>query len=234
MATQRPRQNAKRKTPARVPLRQTAVIKKARTRKAPLDRRQEIVEASIDVLAEQGYAAFTLARVAKAAGVSTALIIVHFKGKDRLLTEVLKRLGQSYYGALHASQFGTRGRPADLLWGLVEAEFADESFPPRHFAAWKTFWTETNARRSYVELFAPQTQHYLELTTGLCRRIVAEGNYPDHDPVVVAQLIDTLLGGLWIDMTVASKPLTVEQARRAARAQLALIFPQHFTIDGPR
>lgn len=234
MASPRSRQNPVRRKRTSLPLRQTAAARKARTRKAPLDRKQEIVEASIAVLAEQGYAAFTLARVAKAAGVSTALIIVHFKGKDRLLTEVLKRLGQTYYGALHASQFGTRGRPADLLWSLVEAEFADESFPPRHFAAWKTFWTETEARRAYVALFAPQALHFLELTTDLCRRIVAEGNYPDHDPVVVAQLIDTLLGGLWIDMTVAPKPLTVEQARRGARAQLALVFPQHFTIDGPR
>jgi TetR/AcrR family transcriptional repressor of bet genes len=234
MASPRLRQSPARRKRASVPLRQTAAAHKARTRKAPLDRKQEIVEASIAVLAEQGYAAFTLARVAQAAGVSTALIIVHFKSKDRLLTEVLKRLGQSYYGALHASQFGTRGGPADLLWSLVEAEFADESFPPRHFAAWKTFWTETEARRAYVALFAPQALHFLELTTELCRRIVAEGHYPDHDPVVAARLIDTLLGGLWIDMTVAPKPLTVEQARLAARAQLALVFPQHFTAKGPR
>ncbi|QEX22618.1 hypothetical protein FRZ61_25500 [Hypericibacter adhaerens] len=205
-----------------------------RTRKDPRDRKQELVEACIDVLGAHGHSGLTLAAVAKAAGVSTALIIVHFKSKEALLIEALKWLGQSYFGALHGSQFGDSDRPADKLWRLVDAEFSESSFPPRYLAAWKTFWTETDARRIYVKLFAPQTRYYLELTIELCRRINAEGGYADHDPDVAAQLIDCTLGGLWIDMTVAATPLTLTQARRLARAQLALFFPRHFTIDGPR
>lgn len=228
----RPRAVARRSRKAQ-PLRHSAAGK-VRTRKDPRDRRQDLIEACIDVLGTKGYAGLTLAAVAKAAGVSTALIIVHFKSKERLLIEVLKWLGQSYFGALHGSQFGGADRAADRLWHLVDAEFAETSFPPRYLAAWKTFWTETDARRSYVQLFAPQIRHYLGLTAELCRRIITEGGYQDHDPEIVALLIDSLLGGLWIDMTVAVQPLTIDQARRAARTQLALLFPRHFTIDGPR
>lgn len=207
---------------------------KIRTRKNPLDRKQELVEATIDVLATKGYAGFTLAEVAKAAHVSTALIIVHFKSKDRLLLDVLKAMGSEYFGALHASQIGRGDRPADLLWSLVRAEFDESFFTPRYLAAWKTFWAETNGRKSYIDLFGAQTKHFLDLTTSLCKRIIKDGGYEGHDPYMIARLIDTSLGGLWIDLTVTATPVTIEEARRIAASQLALFFPRHFTREGPR
>lgn len=234
MATAQPRQTVRSGKQAGVPLPRKAAAEKTRTRKAPLDRKQEIVRASIDVLAERGYSGFTLAGVAAAAGVSTALIIVHFKSKDLLLREVLKWLGHNYFGTLHASQFGTRGRPADLLWNLVAAEFDEVTFSPHYLAAWRSFWTETSARRAYVELLGAQAQHFLDLTILLCRRIVEEGDYPDHDPVIVGRLIDTSLGGLWLDMTGSATPLTFAEARKIALSTLVMLFPQHFTANGPR
>lgn len=208
--------------------------KKARVRKNRLDRKQELVEATIDVLAAKGYGGFTLSAVAKAAGVSSALIIVHFKSKELLLLEVLKSMGAEYFGALHASQIGVGDRPADLLWGLVQAEFAESFFTPRYLAAWKTFWADTNGRKSYVDLFGAQTRHFLALTTDLCQRIIEAGGYDGHDPHVVARLIDTSLGGLWIDLTTTATPVTIDEARRIASSQLALFFPRHFGPQGPR
>lgn len=222
---------ARKRTPQQPRLAQAPT--RPRTRKNPLDRKQELVEATIDVLATKGYAGFTLAEVAKAAHVSTALIIVHFESKDRLLQEVLKSMGREYFGALHASQIGIGDRPADLLSSLVHAEFAESFFTPRYLAAWKTFWAETNGRKSYVELFGAQTKHFLDLTIDLCRRLIEDGRY-EADPYVVARLIDTSLGGLWLDLTVTATPVTIDEARRIASSQLALFFPRHFTHDGPR
>lgn len=207
---------------------------KVRTRKNPLDRRHELVEATIDVLASRGYGGLTLAEVAKAANVSTALIIVHFRSKERLLNDVLRAMGHEYFGALHASQVGVGERAADLLWSLVRAEFSESFFTPRYLAAWKTFWAETNGRKAYVDIFGAQTKHFLDLTIDLCRRIIAEGSYEDHDPYEIARLIDTSLGGLWIDLTATATPVTIEEARRIAASQLALFFPRHFTRSGPR
>jgi TetR/AcrR family transcriptional repressor of bet genes len=207
---------------------------KRRSRKSPFDRKQELLQATIDVLAQQGQSGLTLASVAKRAGVSTALIIVHFKSKENLLLEVLRRMGTDYFGALHASQVGAGDRPADRLWHLVQAEFDPRFFTPRHLAAWKTFWSETNGRRAYIELFGAQTQHFLQLTIDLCKLIIKEGGYQDYDPKIVARLIDTTLGGLWIDLTVTATPITIDEARHVATSQLALFFPRHFTHRGPR
>jgi TetR/AcrR family transcriptional repressor of bet genes len=207
---------------------------KSRSRKNPFDRKQELIQATIDVLAAQGYAGTTLAEVAKAAGVSTALIIVHFKSKERLLLEVLKWMGTEYFGVLYASQVGVEERPTDLLWSLVQAEFDPRLLSPRYLAAWKAFWAETNSRKPFNELFGAQTRHFLKLTTDLCTRLIKEGGYDGHEPQVIARLIDCSLAGLWMDLTATATPVTIREARRIASSQLALFFPRHFTSRGPR
>ena len=58
-------------------------------RKATRDvRRQQLIEATIKVLGQKGYAATTVADVARAAGLSTGIVIFHFDSKDQLLAAV--------------------------------------------------------------------------------------------------------------------------------------------------
>lgn len=52
-------------------------------------RREQIVAAAIEVLAESGYARASFARIAQRAGVSPALITYHFAVKDELLTQIV-------------------------------------------------------------------------------------------------------------------------------------------------
>lgn len=205
----------------------------ARRRRNPAQRKLELVALSIDVLAAKGYAGFTIAELAKAADVSTALVLFHFKSKEQLLVEVLKALAVDYLGALHASQIDSDASAAERLWSLVEAEFAESFLTPRYLAAWKAFWSESNGRKPYLEYFGAQNAHFLGLMEDLCRIIIHEGGYEPHEPKTVARLIDCAIGGLWIDLTNTATPISVEEARKAARAHLALLFPRHFTPNGP-
>lgn len=52
-------------------------------------RRSQIVDAAIDVLAEAGYAAASLAAIAERIGVSKGVISYHFAGKDEVLREIM-------------------------------------------------------------------------------------------------------------------------------------------------
>lgn len=52
-------------------------------------RRTQIIEAAIDVIAEQGTTQASLAKIAERASISTSLILYHFKDKEELLAEVL-------------------------------------------------------------------------------------------------------------------------------------------------
>lgn len=52
-------------------------------------RRQQILQAAIELLAERGYAATTLSSIAARIGASKGVISYHFDGKDELLTQVV-------------------------------------------------------------------------------------------------------------------------------------------------
>jgi AcrR family transcriptional regulator len=55
-------------------------------------RRAQIIEATIDVLAEQGYVNTSFVRIAKRAGISAGLISYHFRDKEELTDEVFKTI----------------------------------------------------------------------------------------------------------------------------------------------
>ncbi|HTC83182.1 MAG TPA: TetR family transcriptional regulator, partial [Rhizomicrobium sp.] len=53
-------------------------------------RRVQLIEATIDTLARHGFAEFTLAQVAEAAGLSQGIVNFYFHSKEALLVETLK------------------------------------------------------------------------------------------------------------------------------------------------
>lgn len=52
-------------------------------------RRTQIIEAAVDVIAAQGTAQTSLAKIAERASISTSLILYHFKDKEELMDAVL-------------------------------------------------------------------------------------------------------------------------------------------------
>lgn len=55
-------------------------------------RREQIVQATVSVLATEGYRRATVSRIAEQAGVSKALVLYHFTGKDELMRQTLFRV----------------------------------------------------------------------------------------------------------------------------------------------
>lgn len=52
-------------------------------------RRDQIVQAAIETVAESGYSGSSLSRIARRAGISKSVISYHFAGKEDLLTQVV-------------------------------------------------------------------------------------------------------------------------------------------------
>ena len=81
-------------------------------------RRQQLIEATIRVIAERGYSRTTLTSVAQLAGLSHGLVNFHFETKDRLLAETLMFLAEEYrdnwVAALEAAGPHPAERPAAM------------------------------------------------------------------------------------------------------------------------
>lgn len=81
-------------------------------------RRAQIVTAAVDVLADEGFRAASLQRIAQRAGVSKPLILYHFDSKDELLRQVLfDTVGAMSHAAV--ADLDLVAPPPDVLRDLV-------------------------------------------------------------------------------------------------------------------
>ena len=74
--------------------------------------RQALVEAALELIAQQGPTGFTLSEAAKAAGVTPAAVYRHFAGRDDLIAEVARQ-GFDIFGALMEFAWNG-GKPSSL------------------------------------------------------------------------------------------------------------------------
>jgi AcrR family transcriptional regulator len=215
-----------------VPAAKASATPPPRRRAKGADRRRQVLEATLDVLAVKGYAEITIADIARVLGISTALILSHFKTKDQLLLETQRLVAAEYHDHWQRALAASGPRAAEKLWCLVAAECDEAVCTPRKIRAWQAFWAEGRGRRAYLEEFGARNVDYLRIATELCRKIIAEGGYP-HDARIAARSIDALNTGLWLELTSSATPMTLHETRKTALGHLAMIFPQHFTARAP-
>ena len=214
-------------------LRSGVVVMPPRRRAKGSDRRRQILEATLDVLAEKGFTDITIGDVARSIGISTALVLSHFRTKDLLMLEAQRRLAREHHDNWQKALTAAGPGASERLWVLADAEFAVPVCTPTKILAWKAFWAEGRLRREYIAEFGPRNVEYLRLLTELCAAVIKEGRYTGYDARICARSIDSLGTGLWMELTSTATPMTLNETRKTALAHLTMIFPRHFTPKGP-
>ena len=147
-------------------LEQTSVIGRKASKEV---RRQQLIEATIDVMARKGYAGTTMLDVAKAAGLSSGIVNFHFETKEKLLVETLKYLADEYRANWHeALEWRPAPTPTDKLKALLFSDFNPEICTPRKLAAWCAFWAEAQSRPTYLEHCGSNDEEYSAIVLDLC------------------------------------------------------------------
>ena len=86
-------------------------------------RREQIIQAAIETLGEIGYVKASLSKIAKKAGISTALISYHFRDKEDLMYHVLMKL-MGDLSAYVLERVHKKTTPLDQLHAFIEASLA--------------------------------------------------------------------------------------------------------------
>jgi TetR/AcrR family transcriptional repressor of bet genes len=105
-------------------------------------RRSEIVNAFLKVMAEEGYAKATIQAIAKEAGLRSGLIHYHFKHKQEILIELVKQVSASAQ-ARYESLLIDATTPQEKIKAFIDARLAKgDSADPQTVAAWVVIGTE--------------------------------------------------------------------------------------------
>lgn len=190
-------------------------------------RRQQLIEATIAVIATRGLARLTLTDVARAAGISHGLVLFHFDSKENLLAETLAYLANEYQRNWEEALQGASPMPADQLAAMIWADFHPSVTTQARLAAWVAFWGETQSRPAYQAICGQRDARQVEKMESLCATLVAEGRY-GLDPVHAARILRLVVEGVWLDMVTAEKPYSAQAGKATVTAALALCFPRHF------
>jgi TetR/AcrR family transcriptional repressor of bet genes len=201
-------------------------------RKAGRDiRRAQLIGATIAALARKGYAALTVADVAKEAGLSAGIVIFHFTSKDELLAAVLHALATEYHQHWASRVREAGPSAAERLKALLLSDFDTSVFTPEKLAAWIAFWGETQGRPVYDQICSGLDAQRQAASESLCRELVVEGGYL-ADPHILMRTLEALCDGLWLGLAAHgaghSDRVSAPDAHKIIMAALAALFPRHF------
>ena len=99
---------------------------------AMMDRKEKIMQASIQLFVERGFHNASTRMIAEQAGVSEGLIFRHFRSKDELLDSLLQQGADEMYQAV--AEIISEHEPKDFLSKLVDSFF---DIPSDRFNYWR-------------------------------------------------------------------------------------------------
>ena len=101
-------------------------------------RREELVQAAISVIAQDGLAGATLATIAKRAEMSPALVNHYFDGKDELLAMALRRVSSLLRDEIRRL-LPPNPTPHQRLKAIIDGNFQPQFYDPSAQEAWFQF-----------------------------------------------------------------------------------------------
>jgi len=181
-------------------------------------RRDQMLRAAAELIAERGFSETRISDVATRAGASPALVVYYFGTKDHLLTEALRSSERAFYAAadeLLASRRGIRSRLKTLVrLTCVPRGRDDESMGS--WGLWFDLWAQAfrhpEVARDRVEL----EQRWRELIARVVRDSVDDGEIDEVDADDFAVTFAALLDGLSIQVALADPVLDQARAQEIA------------------
>lgn len=143
------------------------------------ETRQSVITAAKTVFSERGFTGASLAMISARCGISTGLILHHFKSKDLLYRAVLGELAEEYAAAvMQPMQAGVH--PTDMMQAMLLATI-------RYWSGDQVYlriaaWAELENRSELVEAEAKLTSGLADMLKELQARGIVD---PRIDPMVL-------------------------------------------------
>ena len=155
-------------------------------------RRRELVEVTIDSLAEVGFVGTTLAQIAARAGVSPGLVAHYFDDKDGLLDAAFRSLARRV-GSQVRARLRLVATPRGRIQAVIDANLAPEEFDQRTGSAWLAFWGQV----LHVERLKRIQSVYQRRTLSTLRNSLLRLVAPDEAHSLAA-MIAAMIDGVWL------------------------------------
>ncbi len=155
-------------------------------------RRSQLIEVTIDSLAEVGYVGTTLAEIARRAGVSPGLVAHYFDDKDGLLEAAFRTLARTLATRMRGV-LAMAPSPRARVQAVIDTNLAPEEFDKRTGTAWLAFWGQV---LHVAGLKRVQTAYQKRMLSNL--RSDLKQIIPADEARTLASMIAAMIDGVWL------------------------------------
>ena len=155
-------------------------------------RRRQLIEVTIDSLAELGFVGTTLAQIAGRAGVSPGLVAHYFGDKDGLLDAAFRSLARRVEHHVRA-RLRLISTPRARIQAVIDANLALEEFSQRTGTAWLAFWGQVLHVPSLKRVQAAYQRRTLSNLRYSLKQLV-----PPDEARNLAAMIAAMIDGVWL------------------------------------
>ncbi len=155
-------------------------------------RRSQLIEVTIDSLAEVGYVGTTLAEIARRAGVSPGLVAHYFGDKDGLLEAAFRTLARTLATRMRGV-LAMAPTPRARVQAVIDTNLAPEEFDKRTGTAWLAFWGQV---LHVAGLKRVQTAYQKRMLSNL--RSDLKQIIPADEARTLASMIAAMIDGVWL------------------------------------
>jgi len=178
-------------------------------------RRQQILEAAVEVIAERGVCGTRIADVAERGGTSAPLVLYYFESKDKLLTDALAFAEDRFYLAVFA-ELTDLETASERLVRLIELTCGHESVAEilrEDVALWIELWSRAIRDEAAGRKRAALDRRWRRTIADIVREGQQDGEFVDIDPDRFSMLLASLLDGMVLQHMLDDPEAGYEQVR---------------------
>ena len=175
-----------------------------------------------------------MAGIARAAGVSTALLHYHFETKEQLFEAALRH---SYESSTILDQEALRRdglAPAERLAAYLERCLPTDTTLTRDLLLWQEFAAMSPRQPAMAGVTADLFQGDVERVSAIIRDGVDDGSFASVDPVIVARTAIALCDGLCTRVLSGDPRVPLDEARRTVAVAVGTLLGAEPLPLGPR
>jgi betaine-aldehyde dehydrogenase len=186
-------------------------------------RRAQLIEVTIDSLAEVGFVGSTLAQIASRAGVSPGLVAHYFDDKEGLLEATFRTLSRRISERMKARS-STAYTPRGRIQAVIDANLAAEEFDKRTGTAWLAFWGQVLHAHGLKRVQTAYQRRMLSNLAHALRQLV-----PATEARSLAAMIAAMIDGVWLRAALSD---WAEADSESARALLTAFVSDRLKQSG--
>lgn len=171
-------------------------------------RRAQLIDMTIDSLAEMGYVGSTLSQIAGRANVSPGLVAHYFGDKDGLLEAAFRTLTAGL-GAKVVERLRQANGPRERVQAVIDANLDPDEFDQRTGTAWLAFWGQVLHTESLRRVQAVYQRRMLSNLRYALKMLLGPA-----EASRLAAMIAAMIDGVWLRAALSTwKEADSESAR---------------------